>query len=118
MKLAYACLICKRNGIFTYAMVVFYIITQNICTQNMEPLPRERSLLGVEQWQEKGRKIAGAYSSHQCSGSLFKILLSTHVLKSWGSKINFLKVRPYETTSPVPASLLLLVTISNAMNKA
>lgn len=49
MKLAYACLICKRNGIFTYAMVVFYIITQNICTQNMEPLPRERSLLGVEQ---------------------------------------------------------------------
>lgn len=40
------------------------------------------------------------------------------MLRNWGSRAEFLKVRPCETTCPEPAPPLLLDTISNAVNKA
>lgn len=44
--------------------------------------------------------------------------IAYQVLKGWGSRVEFLRVRPYETTSPEPAPPPLLDTISNAVNKA
>lgn len=45
-----------------------------------------------------------------------RIPVPTQVLKGWGPRVEFLRIRPYETTSPAPP--LLLDTISKTVNKA